>query len=124
MNKEKLAQIEQRVAEIKRSIAEIGNMRPGSLSIQYRDPENQQGAFYQLSYTHNMKSKTEHIREEFVQDIRRQVDNYKKHKELNAEWIALSIEHSRLTMGHKSNDQIAVKPAPKLTKGKARTRHS
>lgn len=124
MNKEKIAQIEQRIAEIKRDIFEIGSMRPGSISVQYRDPQNQTGAFHQLSYTHNMKSKTEHIREEFVKEVHAQITNYKKYKELNAEWIALSIELSRLTMGHKSNDQISVRLARKAVKGRGRTRHS
>jgi len=45
-----------------------------------------------------MKSRTAYIRSECVSDIRRQIRNYKRFKKLNAEWIALSIEHSRLTM--------------------------
>ncbi len=45
-----------------------------------------------------MRSRTEYIRKEWVNDIRRQVKRYKRYKQLNAEWVALSIEHSKLTM--------------------------
>jgi hypothetical protein len=45
-----------------------------------------------------MRSRTEYIRKEWVSDIRRQVKRYKRYKQLNAEWVALSIEHSKLTM--------------------------
>ena len=105
MIKENIAQIEQRIKKIKLELSRIGEMRPGSLTKQYKDPENQEGAYYQLSYTHNMKSKTEYIRKEFVKEIRQQVANYQKHKTLNAEWIALGIEHSRLSMKLRKDSQ-------------------
>ena len=73
-------------------------MRPGSLTRQYKDPENHSGPYYQLSYTLDMKSRTDYIRQEWVSDIRRQIRNYKRFKKLSSEWIALSIEHSRLIM--------------------------
>ncbi|RMG75731.1 MAG: hypothetical protein D6711_05845 [Chloroflexi bacterium] len=96
--KKRLAQIERRIANIKEELASIGEMRPGSLTKQYKDPQRQTGAYYQLSYTLDMKSRTEYIRKEFVNDIRRQISNYKRYKKLNAQWVALSIEHSKLTM--------------------------
>ncbi len=73
-------------------------MRPGSLTEQYKDPVNKTGAYYQLSYTLNMKSRTDYIRKGYVKIIRRQVENYKKFKQLNEEWIRLSIERSKLEM--------------------------
>ena len=45
-------------------------MRPGSLTRQYKDPKSQTGAYYQLSYTLDMRSRTEYIRKEWVNDIR------------------------------------------------------
>jgi hypothetical protein len=47
--------------------------------------------YYQLSYTLDMKSRTEYIRRECVSDIRRQIRNYKRFKKLSGEWIALGI---------------------------------
>lgn len=83
----------------------IGEMRPGSLTRQYKDPENQIGAYYQISYTLDMKSRTEYVRKECVSDIRKQIANYKRFKKLSSEWIALSIEYSKLSMKLKRNSK-------------------
>jgi len=50
MTNRRLAQIERRIDKIKAELAEIGEMRPGSLTRQYKDPESQSGPYYQLSY--------------------------------------------------------------------------
>ena len=39
--------------------------------------------FYQLSYTHKMKSKTEYIRFPHVDHLKKQVDTYKRFKALS-----------------------------------------
>jgi hypothetical protein len=98
MTKKRIKQIEKRIEKIKEQLCEIGEMRPGSLTKQYKDPANQTGPYYQLSYTLAMKSRTEYIRKGFVVEIRRQVKNYNQYKQLTSEWVALSIEHSKLTM--------------------------
>jgi hypothetical protein len=102
MTDKRLAQIEKRIDKIKAKLAKIGEMRPGSLTRQYKDPNTKSGPYYQLSYTLDMKSRTEYIRRECVSDIRRQISNYKRFKEWSRKWVALSIEHSRLAMkrGH------------------------
>ena len=98
MTDKRLAQIEKRIDKIKAELAKIGEMRPGSLTRQYKDPQTQSGPYYQLSYTLDMKSRTEYIRRECVSDIRRQIRNYKRFKDWSRKWVALSIEHSRLAM--------------------------
>ena len=98
MTKKRLLQIERRIAAIKVKLASIDEMRPGSLSRQFKDRANQTGAYHQLSYTRAMRSRTEYIASEAVPEIRRQVANYKRFKELSDEWIDLGIEHSRLKM--------------------------
>lgn len=98
MNNHRWVTIERRIERIKAELAAIGDMRPGSLTKQYKDPESQSGPYYQLSYTLDRQSRTEYIRRESVADIRRRVGNYKRFKKLCAEWIALGIEHSRLAM--------------------------
>ena len=98
-----LKETEIRIQEIKSALSKIGRMRPGSLTEQYKDSANKTGAYHQLSYTHNMKSKTDYIRKAHVVEIGRQIQNYKKFKELTEEWVALSIEHSKLTMKLKNN---------------------
>ncbi len=98
MKNKRLQQIEKRIEKIKLALAKIGPMRPGSLTKQYKDPEHQTGPYYQLSYTLDMKSRTEYVRKENLREIRRQLANYKRFKQLSAEWVALGIEHSKLTM--------------------------
>lgn len=96
MTQKRLHQIQKRIDAIKAKLAAIDEMRPGSLSRQYKDPENRTGAYYQLSYTRDMKSRTEYVARDAVREVRRQINNYKRFKALTTEWVDLSIEHSRL----------------------------
>lgn len=98
MNNHRLVTIERRIERIKAELAALGEMRPGTLTKQYKDPDRQHGPYYQLSYTLERQSRTEYIRREALADVRRRVRNYKRFKTLCAEWIALGIEHSRLAM--------------------------
>ncbi len=98
MKSKSLLQIEEEIQTIKSQLQAIGDMRPGSLTKQYRNREERTGAFFQISYTHKMKSKTEYVRPAFVKDVRRQIQNYKKFKKLVERWVALGILHSQLTM--------------------------
>jgi len=98
MAKNRLKQIEKRIERIKSELAKIEGMRPGSLTRQYKDPQQQTGAYYQLSYTLDMRSRTEYIRKDCVSEVRRQIKQYKRHKQLNAEWVSLGIEYSKLAM--------------------------
>jgi hypothetical protein len=94
----RIAQIERKIARIKETLVGTGEMRPGSLTYQYQKPKERKGGFYQISYTHHMKSRTEYVRREFVKDMRRQITAFKKFKNLVQEWTGLAIEHSRLKM--------------------------
>ncbi len=94
----RLKMIDKNIERIKVKLVSLERMRPGSLTKQYRNPGNQTGAYYQLSYTHEMKGRTEHVRPEHVKEIKTQIRNYKIFKKLNAEWIALSIERSKMAM--------------------------
>lgn len=98
MKEKKLQQIENQINKIKTELQQLGEMRPGSLSRQYKVPKKQIGPYYQLSYTHKMKSRTEYIRSEFVNEIKQQVNTYKKFKKLMERWIDLTIDYSRLKM--------------------------
>jgi hypothetical protein len=98
MSRKRIQQIERRIDRIKKALLEIGPMRPGSLTRQYKDPQHQTGAYWQISYTRQMKSRTEYVRKEYVKEVRRQTVTYKRFKRLVDQWIDLSIEHSRLTM--------------------------
>lgn len=98
MNKKRIGPIEQRIDRIKRELVEIGPMRPGSLTRQYKDPQDKTGAYWQISYTRQMKSRTEYVRREWVKELRSQIKTHKRFKRLVDQWIELSIEHSKLAL--------------------------
>ena len=98
MSKKRNTQIEQRIGRIKRELQEIGPMRPGSLTRQYKDPQDKAGAYWQISYTRQMKSRTEYVRREWVKELRSQIKTHKRFKRLVDQWIELSIEQSKLAM--------------------------
>lgn len=107
----RLAQIEQRIARVKAELQQIGEMRPGSLTRQYHNPKQKKGAYYQLSYTYEMKSRTEYVRALFVPDIRQQVTNFKRFRTLVQRWTDLAIRHSKLKM------ELANREQKKLSSG-------
>ena len=98
MERRQLEHIEKKIARIKAALEAIGPMRPGSLTEQFKDRENEKGAFWQISYTRQMQSRTEYIRQEWVKTTQRQIKEYKKFKRLIETWVALAIEHAKLTM--------------------------
>jgi len=98
MRTTRLEQIRKRIERIKAELVAIDEMRPGSLTQQFKDPDDQRGAYYQLNYWQGGRTRTEYVSRDCVGDVRRQVGNYKRFKALTAEWIDLSIEQSRLRM--------------------------
>ena len=94
----RLETIDREIERIKAQLDQIGVVRPGSLTRQYKDPKKQTGAYYQVSYTHRMKSRTAYVRANFVKEVRQQIRDYNKLKQLIERWVALGIEHSQLAM--------------------------
>jgi hypothetical protein len=99
MTKTQLRKIQNRIKQIKKGLLGIGLMRPGSLRKQLnrRLASGKVLEYWQLSYTHKMKSRTEYVRTDRVQTTQDQVDEYKKFKALTEEWIALAIDQAKLT---------------------------
>jgi hypothetical protein len=90
---DKSKQIERKIAKIKQALADLGDMRPGSLSTQTR---SWGGQYCQLSYTHLGKGHTQYIPPQRVKDVKRQLANYRKFRDLTQEWVTLSIELCKL----------------------------
>ena len=99
----RLEKIAARIASIKAELTAIEEMRPGSLTRQYKDPEQQTGAYYQLSYTRDGRSRTEYVSRDAVRAVKAQIANYKQFKALTDEWVALGIEQSRLKIKEKAD---------------------
>ena len=47
-----LIAVENKIAVLKQRLVRLGAMRPGTLSVQYRNPAQQRTPFNQISYTH------------------------------------------------------------------------
>jgi len=95
---DKQKQLENEIRRIKKELSGLGSMRPGTLSMQYKVPAEKKGPYFQLSYTHKMKSRTEYVRRDWVDEIREQIEVYKRFRKLIEEWVDLSIEYSQLRM--------------------------
>jgi hypothetical protein len=106
MTDKRLLKIERQIEKIKQELLGIGEMRPGSLTKQYRNAKEKKWEFYQISYTHKMKSKTEYVRAPHVDDLRKQIIAYKRFKALVEKWIDLSIEHSKIKMEISNRNQL------------------
>lgn len=108
MNTKEIFRLQTRIEEIKKSLATLGEMRPGSLSKQYnvcgnptcrcKDPKNPQkhGPYYQLSYTHKGKSTTQFVKRGTVTETRSQLKNYRTFKKLIDEWVDISVKIGKL----------------------------
>ena len=94
----KMKRINRRIQVIKQALSTIGDMRPGSLTCQYKIPAKKKGAYYQISYTYKMKSRTEYVRSDSVQSTRAQIVEYKKYKKLTEQWVDLAIEYAKLKL--------------------------
>ena len=80
----RIQSLENRIEKIKRQLAQLGDLRPGSLSKQYNvcgnpnckckaTPPKKHGPYYQLSSTRKGKSRSKFVRKE---DIAVTGDNY------------------------------------------------
>jgi hypothetical protein len=101
-----LKSVEKKIVALKQRLVRLGNMRPGTLSIQYRNPAKKLTPFNQISYTLDGKSRSEYVRPENLPAVKTEIANYRRFKTAVAELVALSIEASRL--------RCATHTAPKL----------
>ena len=85
--------LERRIEKIKRDLMQLGDMRPGSLTMQTR---KWGGEYCQLSYTHRGKGHTQYVSKEKRKEVERQTANYKKFRKLTQEWVELAMELCRL----------------------------
>lgn len=79
-------------------LAALGPMRPGTLTVQYRDPASRRTPFNQLSYTHQSKSHSDYIRPEHLKAVRHEIAEYKRFRVLIDKIVSLSIQASRERM--------------------------
>jgi hypothetical protein len=98
MQEKSLKTFDRQIQRIQTQLASLGPMRPGTLTRQYRQPQRQQGAYYQLSYTYQMKSHTEYVPKREVGTVRKEIAIYQRYKKLTAQWVDLALQRSWLRM--------------------------
>ena len=91
-----LAKKEQKIGTLVTELAKLGAMRPGTLTVQYRNPGERKTPFHQISYTRKGRSRSEYVRPESLPAIRREVAAYKTFRRLVEKIIDLSLEASHL----------------------------
>jgi len=107
--------IEKNIRMLKRRLVDIGNMRPGTLSVQYRNPAQKKLPFNQISYTYKGKSRSEYVRAENLDTVRREIHAYKRFKSLLDQLLELSIQASRIRCGTRSSTQTTKSAPPGST---------
>ncbi|MGH8603137.1 MAG: DUF6788 family protein [Egibacteraceae bacterium] len=109
MDRKRLDSLETRIQKIKEEIATLDELRPGSLSRQYNvcgnpdcrckaNPPSKHGPYYQLSFTRQGKSTSQFVRHEDLPAVTRQLQNYRRLRQLVDAWIELGMELSRLKL--------------------------
>ena len=91
-----IVKLQERIDRTKRALSELGPMRPGSVSRQYKDPKERKRPFWQVSYTHRMKSRTEYVRPENLAAVSKETSNFRRFKRLVDQWVDLSLKLSQL----------------------------
>jgi hypothetical protein len=101
---------DKQIDEIKKRLAALGKVRPGSVSKQFnvcgklgckcKDKVNPQkhGPYYILSYRYAGKNTTEYVSPEHLRTIHRQLKNYTAMMELVNKWVGVCIQKSKIEM--------------------------
>ena len=97
------AQIQRRIAQLRRQLLALGPLHPGSLRPQYnvcgtpgcrcKDPKHPEkhGPYYQLSFPGRGKSSTRFLRPQQLGPMRQKVANYKRLRALVNDWVELEM---------------------------------
>jgi hypothetical protein len=120
MEQKNLRRLEREIEKLRRQIARVGDVRPGSVSEQYNvcgkagcrckaSPPQKHGPYYQLSYALQGKSTTRFVRKEHLVRIRKEVNNYARLRELIDQWIIRATELSDLRTQADSSARVGRK---------------
>jgi hypothetical protein len=92
MSDKQLAKWQAQLSLAQAELSGIGPMRPGSLGQQYKDPTKKTGAYWQLSYTHHMRSRSRYVRPDEVARIKPLLANFKRFRQLVDRCVDLSVK--------------------------------
>ena len=95
MDAKQLLRLEQKIERVKKQLLAIKDMRPGKLSQQAHGPDKSR-LYWQLSYTHHMKSRSEYVRSQRLKRVQAEVKAFRCFKELTQQWVDLALERAKL----------------------------
>jgi hypothetical protein len=107
--KQRMHAIEAQIGKVKQQLAELAELRPGTLTRQYTvcgspgcrckaNRPQKHGPYYHLSYTRHGKGGTRLVKKEDVTLVRTAVANYARLRRLVDRWIDLGTELSDLKL--------------------------
>ena len=118
------ASLEQRIEKVKQQIAALGDLHPGTLTVQYNvcgssgcrckaTPPIKHGPYHQLSFTRHGKSTSRFVGQQDVTEAQEQLDNYRRLRQLVNDWIDLSVELARSRVQQRRQATAGSKKKPK-----------
>lgn len=111
-----IAALTKKIELIKNELQGVKKMRPGSLTKQFHKRGKKRWPYWQVSFMHKGKSRTNYVRDDYVQAIKAEIAEYKKFKKLMEKWVALSIELSVETMKNHATE-IKIRNSLELSDG-------
>jgi hypothetical protein len=99
----RIQQIEQRIAQIKRNLLDLGPLHPGSLSRQYnvcgkpgcrckdRHKPRRHGPYHKVSYVFRGRFTSRFVPHQTVKAVRAELANYKQLRKLTQAWVELAL---------------------------------
>ena len=112
--------LQTQIAAVKRELAKLEELRPGSLSRQSTvcgsagcrckaTPPQKHGPYYHLSFTRKGKGGTRLVKKEDLPSIRAAVANYARLRRLVNRWIDLATELSDLKLQPRAATRSSAK---------------
>ena len=119
--------LQRQIDKIKRDLVQLDSLRFGSLSKQYNvcstpgchcktSPSHKHGPYYQISYTRKGKSSTRSVKREDLPEVKKQIRNYARLRDLVERWVDLATELSELQL-----QQRRQEPKPERRAGSRRS---
>jgi hypothetical protein len=94
MQDKKINSWQKQLEEAKNALHQLGPMRPGTLSQQFKRPGQKNGPYWQLSYTFRQRRYGRYVRPEETDELNQMIANFKRFKALVDQCIELSIQIS------------------------------
>ena len=102
-----LQNIERQIAQVRKDLARLGPLHPGSLSRQYnvcgkpgcrcKDPKKpcRHGPYYKVSFVYRGRFNSRFVPRDQAKAVRVELANYKRLRELTEKWVGLSLRRAK-----------------------------